>query len=47
MGGHAVLAVCYNDTQKRFIVRNLWGSDWGIKGYFTLNPVDCFLGTMA
>jgi C1A family cysteine protease len=39
LGGHAVLAVGYNDRQKRFIVRNSWGSTWGVKGYFTL-PYD-------
>jgi len=36
VGGHAVLAVGYNDTQKRFIVRNSWGTEWGKKGYFTM-----------
>lgn len=39
LGGHAVLAVGYNDTAKRFTVRNSWGPDWGIQGYFTI-PYD-------
>jgi C1A family cysteine protease len=36
VGGHAVLAVGYDSTSKRFIVRNSWGSKWGQKGYFTM-----------
>jgi C1A family cysteine protease len=36
LGGHAVLAVGYDDSTERFIVRNSWGSGWGIKGYFTM-----------
>jgi C1A family cysteine protease len=36
VGGHAVMAVGYNDTQRRFIIRNSWGTDWGQKGYFTM-----------
>ena len=39
LGGHAVLAVGYDDAQKRFLVRNSWGTGWGMKGYFTL-PYD-------
>lgn len=35
-GGHAVLAVGYDDGAQRFTVRNSWGKDWGIKGYFTI-----------
>jgi C1A family cysteine protease len=36
LGGHAVLAVGYDDEVQRFIVRNSWGSGWGQSGYFTL-----------
>lgn len=36
LGGHAILCVGYQDAQKRFIVRNSWGSGWGDQGYFTL-----------
>lgn len=39
LGGHAVLAVGYDDTTKRFLVRNSWGAQWGQKGYFTI-PYD-------
>jgi C1A family cysteine protease len=35
-GGHAVLAVGYDDVNQWFIVRNSWGTGWGMKGYFTL-----------
>jgi C1A family cysteine protease len=36
LGGHAVVAVGYDDKLKRMIVRNSWGTDWGKKGYFTM-----------
>ena len=36
VGGHAVMAVGYDDKTKRFTVRNSWGSDWGLAGYFTM-----------
>jgi C1A family cysteine protease len=36
LGGHAVLAVGYDDAQQRFFVRNSWGPDWGMKGYFSI-----------
>ena len=36
LGGHAVMAVGYDDANQRFIVRNSWGTSWGMQGYFTL-----------
>ena len=39
LGGHAVLAVGYDDISKRFIVHNSWGVNWGQSGYFTI-PYD-------
>lgn len=39
MGGHAVMAVGYDDTIGRFICRNSWGGNWGMRGYFTM-PYD-------
>ncbi|WP_183575849.1 C1 family peptidase [Mucilaginibacter sp. X5P1] len=36
VGGHAVLVVGYDDTAKTFIVRNSWGVEWGMEGYFTM-----------
>ena len=33
IGGHAVAAVGYDDAKQSFIVRNSWGTGWGIKGY--------------
>jgi len=36
LGGHAVMAVGYDKTKKRFLVRNSWGRSWGIDGYFTM-----------
>ena len=34
-GGHAVLAVGYDDAEQHFILRNSWGKKWGMEGYFT------------
>ena len=39
VGGHAVMAAGYDDKKKAVLVRNSWGTDWGIKGYFWM-PYD-------
>jgi C1A family cysteine protease len=39
LGGHAVLAVGYDDAKKLLTVRNSWGTSWGDKGYFYM-PYD-------
>lgn len=47
LGGHAVVAVGYDDSTNMFTIRNSWGSKWGDKGYFympysyILNPNLC------
>jgi C1A family cysteine protease len=33
LGGHAVVAVGYDDGSEYLIVRNSWGTEWGIDGY--------------
>lgn len=36
VGGHAILAVGYDDSKNVLIMRNSWGTNWGINGYFYL-----------
>ena len=36
LGGHAVVAVGYDDASQRFVVRNSWGPKWGMQGYCTM-----------
>jgi C1A family cysteine protease len=36
IGSHAVMCAGYDDSKQWFIVRNSWGPNWGLKGYFTL-----------
>jgi C1A family cysteine protease len=37
LGGHCVVAVGYSDEKKAFKIRNSWGADWGLKGYFWMS----------
>lgn len=45
IGGHAVMGVGYDQSDKRFLVRNSWGKGWGMDGYFTM-PFE-YLETLA
>jgi len=36
VGGHAVVAVGYDNGTQRFTVRNSWGRNWGQRGYYTM-----------
>lgn len=40
-GGHAVLAVGYDNEKRVIIIRNSWGSDWADGGYFYM-PYEYF-----
>lgn len=34
LGGHAVLAIGYDDNRQAFLIKNSWGSDWKDGGHF-------------
>lgn len=38
LGGHAIMAVGYDDASQRLLIRNSWSADWGgpMAGYFTM-----------
>ena len=39
LGGHAVMAVGYDEEKEMLLVRNSWGKEWGDKGHFWM-PYD-------
>ncbi len=43
LGGHALLAVGYDDNKQVFIVRNSWGKEFGDEGYCYI-PYEFFTG---
>jgi C1A family cysteine protease len=47
LGGHAVLAVGYDEDAQRFLIRNSWGPGWGKKGYFTMPYPYLLQGTLS
>jgi C1A family cysteine protease len=34
--GHVMLAVGYDDRKRVFLIRNSWGTGWGVQGYGTI-----------
>lgn len=36
LGGHAVVIAGYDDSEQMAIVRNSWGTGWGLAGYFKM-----------
>ena len=36
LGGHCVMAMAYDNSTQRFMCENSWGTNWGMKGYFTI-----------
>ncbi len=43
LGGHAVVIVGYNATEKYWICKNSWSEDWGENGYFRVRWGDSLL----
>jgi hypothetical protein len=40
-GGHAVAIVGYDNTEKYWICKNSWGSNWGENGFFKIGFGEC------
>lgn len=43
-GGHAVMIVGWDDTERAWIVKNSWGPSWGENGYFKITWDDMEFG---
>lgn len=39
-GGHAYVAIGYDDTTRRVLCQNSWGTGWGLRGRFWLRDED-------
>lgn len=45
VGYHAVCVIGYDDTQKCWICKNSWGTNWGENGFFKIAYGECGIGT--
>ncbi len=47
IGGHAIVAVGYDDSKQALLIRNSWGGSWGIGGYFYMPYAYATNGNLA
>ncbi|MDF8265156.1 C1 family peptidase [Luteipulveratus flavus] len=46
-GGHCVAIVGYDDTKQAWIIKNSWGTGWGMGGYAYIGYGQCLIDTWA
>jgi C1A family cysteine protease len=46
-GGHAVVIVGYNDSERYWLIKNSWSSNWGEDGYFRIAYGECNIPMQA
>ena len=47
VGGHSVAIVGWNDDNDSWYVKNSWGSDWGLDGFFEIRRGQCGIGEIT
>ena len=47
LGGHFVVIVGYNHTERYWICKNSWGTDWGESGFFRIKMGTSGMGTQV
>lgn len=46
-GGHCVTIVGYDDSQGAWIVKNSWGTSWGMNGFGLIRYGECYIDTWS
>ena len=46
-GGHAILIVGWDDSERSWLCKNSWGTSWGESGYFRIKWGECNIGTYS